>query len=340
MTYILEIPIINSQIDDQILTILGFGNKDPHLEWYFWSRNVAFALYLCVYYSSLKARDMVILYNQQPNKEDDEEKDVALMNQYEFAEFLAKRKQKEKGIQNITYTIYYCIRHPFLHTLGLKFLQFLWIFMYVSFPSWLLVIWILYAILELNHGRYIRNFNRIYFPLICICSLIMYVSNVNGVMADDCLKLNLCKFGLYNFSIPFFHLLLQFSIIAFSLASKRVYIKFKEDEKKELATQIKIKKRIANKKIEKMRQNMMKEKKFNRERITSFETDMHVKLNMIPKKTTYQIMIGFIISNWDIVIMTALYFAGAYQIDFYHICLMIFFVLFLLYPQFCRKYYL
>ena len=58
------------------------------------------------------------------------------------------------------------------------------------------------------------------------------------------------------------------------------------------------------------------------------------------KKKTTEILVGFIISNWDIVIMTALYFAGAYQIDIYHILLMVFFVMFLLYPQFCRRNYI
>ena len=37
----------------------------------------------------------------------------------------------------------------------------------------------------------------------------MYVTNVYGVMNSDCYSTRVCKYGLFNFEIPFFHLLMQ-----------------------------------------------------------------------------------------------------------------------------------
>ena len=258
-------------------------------------------------------------------------KDIRDMNQYEFAEFVAERKRNAKGLSKFGRDIYYYATHPTLHNLFVKILHFLWIFMYVSFQSWLLVLWILYSIVELNQKRFIRNFNWIYFPLICICMFTMYVANVGGVMRNDCFDVGLCRYGLFNFDIPFWHFLMQVSIITYSLASKRVYLKYKENQIEELTLHIKIKKRINSNKLKKV---------FSRDRIKSFENSDHINLSSIThKKTTAEIILGFVISNWDIGLITALYFAGAYQIDIYHIILMVFFIMFLLYPKFCRKNY-
>ena len=113
-----------------------------------------------------------------------------------------------------------------------------------------------------------------------------------------------------------------------------------KDEETETITQIKIKRRISNRRLEKLKSNLVKNNQFSLERVTSLEFDQHVQLNAVPKKTTAEITLGFIISNWDIILMTSLYFAGAYEIDIYHIALMIFFVWFLLYPKFWRRNYI
>ena len=156
--------------------------------------------------------------------------------------------------------------------------------------------------------------------------LVMYVSNIEGVLSDDCFKLNLCKYGLFNFEAPFVHFVLQLFVIIYSLFSKRLYLKFKNDEETENMIQVKIKRRISNRRMEKLKSNLAKTNQYTAERVTSLEFDQHVQLNAIPKKTTVEIILGFVISSWDIVLMTSLYFAGAYEIDIYHIALMIFFV--------------
>lgn len=112
------------------------------------------------------------------------------MNQLEFAEFLAERKKNENGFYSILPKIGFVVTHPTLHIFIVKLLQFLWVFIYVSFTSWLIVLWILYGILELKMSKYLKLFDRIYFPLISICCLMMYVSNIHGVLGDDCYNLN------------------------------------------------------------------------------------------------------------------------------------------------------
>jgi hypothetical protein len=139
---------------------------------------------------------------------------------------------------------------------------------------------------------------------------------------------------MYNFNIPFFHLLLQAGIITYSMLSKRLYLYYKDEEEKEVLDQMKIKKRIEMEKNDQVRFNLFKSKGLGRERkFSSAEPLKRQSMSSIAaKRTTWEIIANFIVSNWDIVLVIALYFAGSYQIDIYHITLMIFFVMFLLYP--------
>ena len=118
-----------------------------------------------------------------------------------------------------------------------------------------------------------------------------------------------------------------------------MYIRYKEEMEEEETNQKKINKRIDNEKKDNVRNFLFKSKGL-RERLASCEPSKKDVPVITSKKSTYEIIGGFIISNWDIVIVTALYFAGAYQIDIYHISLMAFFVLFLLYPEYYRINYI
>ena len=339
-SYVIEIPIINEMTDNLTLQIIGLSLEKGDLSVYYWGRNTTLWFYIALYSATLRAEEMIKKNKVEQHKEEYQEKDVAKMTQAEFAEFIYQRKQKEKGIQNITNKLLKVLMHPLWHSFWLTIMQFLWVFIYVWFESWLLVFWILYGIIELNKRRYIKSFNIIYFPLISCWMIVMYIANIQGVLSDDWFTLNLCKYGLFNFENPFVHFVLQLFVITYSLFSKRLYLKFKKDEEIENLIQIKIKRRISNRRMEKLKSNLVKNNQFTLERVTSLEFDQHIQLNSIPKKTTVEIILGFVISHWDIILMTSLYFAGAYEIDIYHIALMIFFVCFLLYPEFWRRNYL
>lgn len=130
-------------------------------------RNFSFALYFCLYFCSARVKNMQNMYKNKgvPLQQ---QKDILKMNQYEFAEFMYNRKVQEKGWYNLKNIVLSAIKYPFLHNFLVKLLQFYWIFMYVSFQSWMLVLWILYGILEMNQKRYVIMFNYLYFPLISI----------------------------------------------------------------------------------------------------------------------------------------------------------------------------
>ena len=184
-SYILEIPIVAEMTNHTVLQIVGLSFDNIDMEGFYWARNTTFWLYIALYSATLRAEDMTKLNKSEGSEKEYKEKDVAKMTHAEFAEFLYQRKQMEKGIQNITNAFLKILVHPIWHSFWLTMMQFLWVFVYVWFESWLLVIWILYGILELNKRRYIRNFNLIYFPLITSWMLVMYAANIEGVLSKD-----------------------------------------------------------------------------------------------------------------------------------------------------------
>ena len=84
----------------------------------------------------------------------------------------------------------------------------------------------------------------------------MYISNIEKVIIDDWTKTNICKFGIYNFEIPFFHFLLQITIIAYSILLKRLYIGYNKNIQKEKEEEDKIKQRIENEKNNSVRNDL------------------------------------------------------------------------------------
>lgn len=126
------------------------------------------------------------------------------------------------------------------------------------------------------------------------------------------------------------------------MLAKRIYLKYRDDTEKEKVNQTKIKMRIENEKNDNVRRDLFKSKGLNKvNRLATIDMNhQSSSLYSTGKKSTLEILLGYIITKWDIIIVTALYFAGSYQIDIYHIILMIFFVLFLLYPNYYRDNYI
>ena len=99
---------------------------------------------------------------------------------------------------------------------------------------------------------------------------------------------------------------------------KRLYIGHNKNIHKEKEEEDKIKQRIENEKNNSVRNDLFGLSRLRRGN-TLGNTIKASELESQRKKSTLEIILGFIIGNWDIIIVTALYFAGAYQIDFYHI---------------------
>ena len=120
------------------------------------------------------------------------------------------------------------------------------------------------------------------------------------------------------FKYLFNHFLLQITIISYSMLSKRMHIVYEKNSKNEIIEEQKIKQRLESEKNNTVKNDLFGTSKLRRGN-TLANTIKESELEGHYKKSTAEIILGFIICNWDIIIVIALYFAGAYQIDIYHI---------------------
>ena len=99
---------------------------------------------------------------------------------------------------------------------------------------------------------------------------------------------------------------------------KRLYIIHHRNLQKEKLEEDNIKPRMENEKYNRVRNDLFGKYKLRRGSaiVSSIRGS---ELESQSKRSTAQIILGFIIWNWDMIIVTALYFAGSYQIDIYHI---------------------
>ena len=196
-------------------------------------------------------------------------------------------------------------------------LIFVWAWIYVSIQSFVLILWALHGLNERNHKRYLEMMAKIYFPFLYFAMMIMYITNIEGVFPGDCFdskKLKVCRFGVYTFSIPFLHFLLQYSIALICFATVSFDLMLRE--------------RIKSAKIS------------NQQLINQIKQIIKGNRKRAESKFYNEILLSFIIYYLDVLLMIALYYAGTYRYDVYHGLLLISFILFLLWPDKFRKNYI
>ena len=79
ITYILQIPIINQELPETALMIIGFGCTKKDLSVSFWFRNFTIVCYFCLYHLNLRTRNMKIMHKAYFVQERPTSKDIAKM---------------------------------------------------------------------------------------------------------------------------------------------------------------------------------------------------------------------------------------------------------------------
>ena len=119
------------------------------------------------------------------------------------------RRSKQSSWETIKYQLTSWVKNPYLHLMVVRFCCFGWIFLYYCFPSLILLVLLCHSIIYKDSRKFFPTLKYFYLPIIWLVFLFNYVINIEALFSDDIFTKDNRRFGIYDYSPAFPHLLYQ-----------------------------------------------------------------------------------------------------------------------------------
>lgn len=246
-----------------------------------------------------------------------------------------KIEDTNSTLKSIINAIFLQLKNPHLHLFVLRFLAFLWMYLYFCFQSIVPLAFLLHSVVYRSESWLIACLKFFYTPLLWLVFGFDYVINIKNMFDEGIYVYKNYRFGLYDYKPAFPHLLFQLFTCSYACFTLYMF----RDYYEELALLAKARedrrKRKAEKKAKILSQSVVKIR--GSSNMSSFYSE-DPKATLKKKKVfTYEIIIRFLLKNIDIALMVVIYIAGFNRADVYHCILLTLFAIYIMYPDQFRR---
>ena len=223
--------------------------------------------------------------------------------------------QKFTTWQKLKSQIAFIISYPFAHVFILGILLFIWMFRYTWYESLFILIWLAHTLMFRNSDFYFILWKFVYIPVYFGLYVFFYVINIRKLLNSNLYQPKNYKYGIFEFEYFYADLFFQMLTFFYSWLVCKLYSIYKQ----------------------RIEDDSRKTLNAKRERLKSEDYKLPDNLQKDKEVKAYEILLANVLKYLDTALLTCLYITGTNRVDIFHIVLLIYLTLFIVYPKFMRR---